>query len=232
MDKYFFGQKNVLSQAKKLESILNLDNTEGAKRRCRNLLVENMKEVYNKYNNRKPPNMKPSEFINLLNKKSIHNCKEYVDKLKQKKRAKKYSPESINQYERDRENEMYGRRQPKLDRRPEVMSIRKERQTHQPQYVEENAANYASFNKNDNGGYYDASGALIKGNMITQNYQSGYEDKNFGRGGDELERRMMERQSQYQGRPTGMGMGLNLNQGPPPEINFRLDGTDSRMDKD
>jgi len=251
MDKFFFRDKNVAKQVDTLVRQLNIKNNPETKQKCKRLLVKEMQEVYKKYKSRKPEDMKPDKFLDLLNKKSISNCCQIINS---RRSSKKPSPDRIHDLERQRDEDIHGRRQNIVERRPRVPNMRQTNRGQQENGMfssmpDAGAAGFAPIPRG-NGGFISATGEMgnemFFGNLNEQMNNGGRSTSQ-----NELERRMMERQSEYEGRPNQMngmngmgmnGMGMNgmdmrtmgynpnigNNNGKPPEINFALDGSDTR----
>src|SRR5438046_3133367 len=117
MDKYFFSEKNDIRQCDTLKRILNIKDNYKSKRKYKKVLVQNMQNVYTKYGKKKPTNVKATEFLDLLNKKSIKECVKICEENKKKK--KQYNTNQIGDLQRDREQEVFGRRDVQVARRPQ-----------------------------------------------------------------------------------------------------------------
>ncbi|QKF93797.1 metallo-peptidase family M12 [Fadolivirus algeromassiliense] len=219
MDKFFFSEKNVARQFATLEQLINMSDNPDSKRHFKKFLVKEMKEVYDKYGKKKPPTMKPAEFIDLLNKKSIKECVRICEEKKATKK-KNYSQDQLGEIERSREEEMYGQRDIQVPRRPQHMSLDRQNNSNRGQQNNRQPG----FN-NGMDGFSDGGGGgfapIPKGNgeFITASGEMGakmffgnLEDQMYGSRGDaknELERRMLERMNEYDQRKGGM-MGGNM----------------------
>jgi hypothetical protein len=199
MDKFFFSDRNVNTQCSNLENILNIRDNDTAKQKCKKFLVQNMKDVYKKYGSKRPENISPKDFMDLLNKKSIKEC---VKLCEQKKQQKSQKPNQISQYKRQREEEIYGDRNNHLDRRPQYSmpprnSSKSEPNYHKnsellnmPLYSDANTgiSGFASINPNEQGEFINANGE-----MSNNFFRNETNNKNNRRGGDELESEMYKR---------------------------------------
>ena len=215
MDKFFFSDKNVTRQCSSLERLLNIENNPESKRQYKKFLVQQMKDVFNKYGKRKPQTMKAPEFLDLLNKKSIRECVKIIEDKKNNKK-KQYSSSQIGEYERSRAQEIHGNREIKVARRPQNTSINKNQGGNN---TNNNPNNSSTLGFNDgsnangfapipqgNGEYITATGEMGS-KMIFGNL----EDQMFGRRSDskdDLERMMMDRANQYDNRSPMGGGGM------------------------
>jgi hypothetical protein len=250
MDKFFFSDKNVSNQSAHLQKILNVKDDADAKRRCRKFLIQQMKDVYKKYGKKRPPDMESIQFIDQLNKKSIKECIKIVDERKKAKTQEKrqYDTHQLDTYERARDQEIYGKRQVRVPKRPEYTAPTKAGSGGgMPGYVNDNAGGgngYAPI-PSGSGNFITATGE-VGGKM----YFGNQAEQLYGRGSnkDELENRMMELANNYNmkgkgGGPMNMNEGFmpnnnnggmmaynpNMNQPQqPPNIDFSLDGGDPR----
>ena len=75
MKQFFFSSRNVSRQNKELEKLLNISNKGESKKKCKKFLIIQMEKVFEKYKDKRPNDMPIQQFIDLLNKKSIQNCK-------------------------------------------------------------------------------------------------------------------------------------------------------------
>ncbi len=222
-----------------------------------------MKIVYSKYGERKPSKIAVPDYIRLLNEKSIKECVRLYQEKKQRKDNVPQQPQRQNQdygqMNMTRDRDLFGDRNRGEMQRPQHTSGMKQNNG-LPGMIDGGGAGYASFNANQQGGYITATGEMGSQMNLGSNNEM-YSKKDSS---DDIERRMLERQNDYVGKPSGgfgggfgnmMGgmnggmnggmMGrmqdmnninynpLNMNgQGRPPEINFALDGGDTRKTKE
>lgn len=206
MDKFFFSEKNVKRQSTTLEQLLNIKDHPDSKRKCKKLLVQQMTDVYGKYGKKKPPDMKTGDFIDLLNKKSIKECIRLCEENKTQKKSQQSQPQQINDYKRSRDEEVYGKRNVQVPKRPEYADINKGQQN--------NGANGMPGFTDGMGGFAPISqgnGEFITadGQMGAKMYFGDLEEQFSGKRGDakdDLERKLYERASLYD-QKGGMGMG-------------------------
>jgi len=198
MDKFFFSEKNVNRQCTTLEKLINIKNNPESKRNCKKFLVQQMKEIYSKYGKKKSNNMKVSEFIDLLNKKSIKECIRICEEKKKNKQSRNFAKQDeLGEYERARDKEIYGNRtQPILQDRPQFTDLKKR-----------NKDNGNIYDSNDNRDLGFAPIPKGNGEFITANGEMGdkmffgnleadiYDKKSDSK--DDLERKMMDRMNQY-----------------------------------
>ncbi len=265
MESLFFSPKNIDKLAENLGNSLNIRNTPDSQQACRKFLQDQMKVVYSKYGERKPSKIAVPDYIRLLNEKSIKECMRLYQEKKQKK--DNVQPQRQNQdygqMNMARDRDLYGDRNRGEMQRPQHTSGMRQNNGF-PGMIDGGGAAYASFNANQQfqqGGYITATGEMgAQMNMGGNNEMYSKKDST-----DDIERRMMERQNDYVGKPSGGfggGFGNNMmggmmggmnggmmsrmqdmnninynplnmnNQGKPPEINFALDGGDTRRTKE
>ncbi len=256
MNNYFFSKENVEKLTLQLGKLLNIKNTPESKRACRKFVETQMKSVYDKYSDKKPKKMPIPEFLHKLNQKALEDC----IRLYEIKTGKKSNNGSIN-VQRDRE--IYGNRDKLLNNRP-MHTSGNSRDSELPGMLDTmGSGNFAPISSLAGPGeFITATGEMgnnmqfTNGDSNNGNYdQSMYVDKKNSV--DDLERRMMERQNEYQARPMNMNsFGGNMNNmfgsndmmfgnnntmyNPnqfnnnqrPPDINFALDGGDTRRTKE
>ncbi len=228
MEKVFFSERNINNQTLKLVEALGAADNVEAKKRCKMLMIKNMKDGYIKYKDVQNK-MSNQEFLNKLNKKCIENCVSFFQKRKREREMG-----NIDNISRTREREVNGDRDLRIPDRGEFTTQKRDRDAtgNTPKYLNSGAgiggSNYASFDPNLDGGYVSACGEVKRGQLMVQNDESGgggnrdmrIGSMSMGKGRqDELLRRMNELQGSYQGN--------NMNQRPP-DINFALDGGDTR----
>jgi hypothetical protein len=204
-------------------------NKKDAKKACKVLLNEQMQMVFSK-NRSAVSRGKPSIMIKKLNNKTLEQC---VKKIKSRKQRG-------NPMDRDRD--LYGDRRNRMTKRPSNTRRKKRGGLSGTLDSVGGSGGDSGFAPiaSGPGGFITATGEMGSsmafnngrgGGNGGQMDQFGHYDKRAGQ--DELERRMMERQSMYEGGGMAMGgmgmMGPNFNNNRrPPEINFALDGSDSR----
>jgi hypothetical protein len=226
LDKYFFSKKNIDKLTNKLSDILNLKKTPDSYKACAKFLQQQMQITYNTYHDQKPRGVSMSVFLDKLNEKSLKDCV----KLYQIKTKKKYNTDNYEDFKMHRDNEI-NRGNKGLLKRPEFSNDLK-RTKGDLNSFNMNTDNFADFRSGNltNNGYITATGDIGQ-NMTSpdsQNMSGG--KKVFA---DEIEKRMQERLMEYEPRGNGsLGMDIGFGgQKRPQEINFRLDGGDSRVDK-
>jgi len=204
MDKFFFSEKNVARQCATLEKQLNIKDNPESRRKCKKFLVNQMKNVYDKHGKKKRSNMPVAEFIDLLNKKSVKECMKICEENRSNKKS--YSGK-IGELERTREEEVYGKRDIQLPRRPQYTSMNRNNvaENHgMPGYSEGAGSTFAPIAQGQ-GEFISATGEMgekmIFGNLENQIYGQRGDSK------DELERRMMERMNEYDDKKSG-GPGM------------------------
>ena len=77
MERYFFSQQNIFNLTKKLIIYLELDEGQINKEvieKCKKIIINFMKAIFDKYGNKKPNNMSNEEYLDKLNKKSLSEC--------------------------------------------------------------------------------------------------------------------------------------------------------------
>ena len=187
MDKFFFSEKNVARQSTTLERHLNIKDNPDAKKKCKKLLVQQMKSVYGNYGSKKPSNMKPNEFLDRLNKKSISECVRICEENKAKRNG--YSPDKLGELERSREEEMYGKREIQVQKRPQYSVGNKGQNQNQNRDENQKSASLMGFN-DDGGGnfapFQQGNGGYITadGRMGNQMYFGNLEDQMYGKKSD------------------------------------------------
>src|SRR3989304_156035 len=148
MDKFFFSERNVARQCGNLERLLNINSSNPEiRKKCKRILVQQMQEVYKKYGKQRPKGISINDFIDKLNKKSIDDC---TKKLNQRKKKKHYSTEKIGDYQRDRDRELYGKREMFVPDRPKHTAVSKSRtNSGMPMYSNDGVAgsSFAPFAK-------------------------------------------------------------------------------------
>ena len=227
MEKVFFSDSNINNQTLRLMNALGAKDGPDARKKCRMLMVKNMKDGYIKYKDVQKK-MPTKDFIDKLNKKCIENCLGYCQQRKYERDAN-----NIDRVSRRRDHEINGDRNLMLQNRGEFTSQKKDRDSNinQPKFLNSGngigGTDFATFNPDIQGGYVSASGEIKHGQLVVNGNDNGNQNQDMrigkmsmGRGRqDELERRMGELQGSYQ--------GGNMNQRPP-DINFALDGSDTR----
>lgn len=122
MDKAFLSSKNVSKLVESFEK--HVGTNKKYRPKIKEFLLNNMKSTYSKYGNKKPSNISSTDFLNILNKKSLKNSIE-IYKSKTSKQPTNPPPlNQINQYERDREKQVYGDRKLILEDRPQFSGLK------------------------------------------------------------------------------------------------------------
>ena len=277
MEKYFFSKTNINSLTKDLGKKLGIKNTPGHIKACKKFLEKQMTDVFSKYGDKKQKNMPMPEFIERLNDKSISECVKYYTAAKNKANSATSANggrgSGTGMQHVDREQELNRGRNPGLMKRPIHTSGIKDSSQGLPGMMLDGGgqAGYAPI-LSGQGEYITATGEMGKKMFTGTDTTQMFGDK--GGSKEEIERRMLERQSEYDPRPGGgmsggfggsafgagtmpnMGMGgfggmdgnmggfgnvgydmrggnmpYNPNMGgkqKPQEINFALDGSDTR----
>ncbi|CAH6421476.1 Hypothetical protein KVN_LOCUS288 [uncultured virus] len=232
MDKFFFSDKNVSRQCGYLEKMLNIKGDSESKKRCKKFLVKQMQEIYKKYGNKRPNNVPVPQFIDLLNRKSIEECIKICEN--RKKNKKQLDSNQLHQVERARDKEIYGKRDVKIQKRPIVTHTKKNTNGLMPTYSDSGGlSNFATVPKGE-GGYIGANGEL--GDQMFFGNINDYINTKKNDSKDDLEKRILERVTNYSPKTQQPMPGFNMygnqnfynNTGKPMELNFALDGTDTR----
>lgn len=175
-------------------------------------LVENqLSMLYDKYD--KPANMNRKEFNGRINKKCIINC------------VKIYNERKKKNIQIDRGEEIYGKRNPQIMKRPTFEEFNNHRQNRggEISYMDESSTSgFAPIVNSKVQGdrpYIGADGRLRQKMYFAQEDTTSQMDKFGKKNTDDLERLICERRMDYQ-----------LRNGPPPEmmnktIDFSLDGS-------
>ena len=82
MEEYFFSEKNVGDLTKQLITNLELGQNElnnDVVIKCRNIIVKQMKNTYDRFGNQKPNNIGTKEYIAKMNNKSLKDCMKIFD---------------------------------------------------------------------------------------------------------------------------------------------------------
>lgn len=213
MDKFFFSPKNIDRQASQLGVAINAKRNPESQERCHKIINKHMKDVYGKYGNRKPNNMSPNEFIDLLNKKSIKESISYCKSNSNKSyrnHSTRYTPDRIGDLEMDRVAEIEGQRDNMIGLRPtptkvpskikrefDNPTIPRDEDGKNQQIVGDTGGGFAPFLKGE-GEYINAFGEM--GSKMPTNEENFESQKS---GGDDLIRRMNELQMKYDGGNKG-----------------------------
>ena len=250
MDDYFFSKDNVNKLSGQLGKVLNIKNTPDSKRACSKFVESQMKNIYDKYSDKRPKKMPIPEFLSKLNQKTLEDCIKLYE-VKTGKKTNNYG--SMNM---QRDKEIYGGREQMMNSRPQHTSGNSESRELPGMMDSMSGGNFAPISSfNSPGEYITATGEMGSRMNVggSDNYSSNDQQTMFSdkKGAvDDLERRMLERQNDYQARPMNMGSFNNFNGGgsnydnnfmynpgqfnnqKPQEINFALDGGDTRRTKE
>ncbi len=225
MDKFFFSEKNIGRQCLTLEKMLNIKDNPDTKRKLKKLLARQMKETYDKYGGKKPDGMQATDFIDLLNKKSIKDCIKICEDSRARKSGSNNSSshDELSEMKRARDRDMYGDRNMEMPNRPKYgeMNRKSQRQPGGSAGSGTMAGGFQGFNDTGGGNFApipQGSGQFITatGEMGDKMFFGNLENAMYGGGDsnakDDLERKVMERQSQYAQRGKGM-MSMNSDMG-------------------
>ena len=209
MEKHFFSPENIGNLTSILMKQTNVKDDPEVKKKCKSLLVQQMKEVYGKYSDKRPSNMKSSEFLSALNRKSVKQSVAICEEIKNKKKQS-YSSSSANpprggapratelsDFKKERDKLMFGQQHLKIPpKRPQSDASIKDTGNREMLFNDtNNMSNYAMFNVNeDEGGYIGADGSLKGGILNLEADNDNFGDRNKK---DDLDRAMKERQSNY-----------------------------------
>lgn len=236
---FFLSDKNLNTQYNKLANILKIHGKgKNVKMKIRKLLYCEMKKIWKKYGSVQK-NVSKSVLIPKLNNMSIRatirRCKELQNKKNKIGSAKDYSG-NVYDYKRDRNDQIYGKRSVQVPKRPKEMSINS--------FDNSGGGNFApfdchpgSFSGNDMGGGFNQMNPRMGNGMNDPRMGNGMNDPRMGNGGigaitgiESSNKVIANKNKDYLDYEMEKRM-LNYNQHgkPPPEINFREDGTDSRQ---
>jgi len=268
MNNIFFSRENIERLTNSLAKNLNIKNSPESRKACRKFVETQMKSIYEKYSDKRPSEMPIPEFLSKLNTKIIDDCIKLYEAKTGKRTHHNTGHNNFINMQRDRE--IYGNRQPITESRPQHTSGINN--VGLPGMLDTSiGGNWASVsNLAGPGEYIQATGEMGMRMQIgggNNGFGDNNDNNNFNidkKGSiDDLERRMMERQNDYQARPMNMnayggfggagggyydgfngnnanGFGNNTMYNPnvfgqnqkPPEINFALDGSDTRRTRE
>lgn len=196
MESHFFNDKNISNLTALLIKQLNIKDDPEIKKKCKKLVHQQMKEVYEKYGNKRPDGMKSADFLNALNKKSVKQSVVICEESKNKKKQNKESKESnLADLKKERDDMMFNARNIKQPpRRPE--SPNKSSDNREMLFNDtSNMSNFASFDNKEPGGYIRADGSLAREPIPEDwNTDSVNNDRNKK---DDLEMAMKKREQDY-----------------------------------
>jgi hypothetical protein len=92
MEKIFLSQENIINLTKKLILYLELDESQINREviiKCKKIISNYMNAIFDKYCNKKPPNISSRDFLEKLNKKSLSDC---IRMFEEKKQSNKNNP--------------------------------------------------------------------------------------------------------------------------------------------
>lgn len=190
MESHFFNDKNVNNMTNILIKQLNIKNDPEIKKKCKKLVHQQMKDVYDKYGSKRPEGMKSAEFLNALNRKSVKQSIVICESSKKKKQTKE---SSVSDLKLERDALTFGPRNLKQPpKRPEHTS-RVSEDKEMMFNDTTNMSNFASFDTKSPAQYVRADGSL------SRDAPTDWDDNvNVGRSKqDDLERAMNERQKDY-----------------------------------
>ena len=217
MEEYFYSDKNINKIAATVEKYIPVKQNEKSRESFRKFIMVNMKSIYQFYAPKKPKNVPTRDFIDRLNKEIIKHCvKIYENKMNNSNKV----PSAIN-----RDKEINGTKNIGIMKRP-IETAKKTKKNDGFEGFESSyigSSSFASFEQlgSSDGGYITASGEL--GNKMHLNSS----EMTLKKGStDEIERAVLERAGEYD--MPNMSYNGNGARRPPAEINFALDGGDTR----
>jgi len=216
---FFLSNSNVRNQSKRLERLLNIKDNPRAKQKCLKLIARQMEAVYLKYGKKKPRKMPFRQFLDLMNKKSIEysvkicndNRRKQMKSQRRTNKNKRYNTAQLGQFSRARDNEIYGNRRLILENRPKHPGMdRGAVSSGAPAYSDGSGmVGHAPYNSNRAGNYTIIDGGISRQPQLPQRKNA-----------DVMSQRYAERLEDY---------GIETNRrGKPQEINFAVDGGDTR----
>lgn len=224
----FFGEKNIQSLTKIIGDELNIDDTQAAKNACRSLLVSQMDLVFKK-NKEKIIRADPRKILPKLNNKSVNEVfKVYRTHMENNKMPNE---------RRDRSE-----RPTKTDMTRKTDTVRKfNNKNKEPRAMTYGTTDtgFAPVTSGD-GEYITATGEIGK-KMFFGNINEQMAMNNRLSNKEELERQILLRKAEYEGGEDiygnmgasnplygYMGMGNGNNNRRPQDLNFCMDGGDTR----
>lgn len=165
-----------------------------------------MTHTYEKYGKKKPSDMKATEFIDLLNKKSIKDCVKLCEDSKLKKSSS--SKQDMNDFKRSRDEETYGKRPIQVPKRPQQQDPGRGRNVNDMYGYsgDMGSAAFAPIDKNA-GGFIRADGQM--GDRMFFGDLEREMSGNRADSKDDLERLVNERRSSYSDRQQNKGFDGN-----------------------
>ena len=236
---YFFSKDNLNRLNQKLGQRLDVEDRDGFDA-CRELLKSQMKNLYEQ-NNHKLGKAPMPKVLKYLNENSVRMCEKiYNDRINKRSQGR-----SMGQVSMDRESDIHGNRQNRVERRPRNAGNGKRNTSNELDGID-GGGSFAGFAPvpSGNGEFMAADGSM------GEKFMTGVNNNDFIQAGDkkqiasELERRMLERSGGYDGGNNMMGGGGNMmggnNYNPmtgggnqrPPEIDFSLDGSGIKKSRD
>ena len=230
MEKAFFSDKNINNQTIKFMQTLGIKPNQQAVDKCRIFVKKQMNNGYKEYSEKKPNSMSSQDFFDKLNTLCLKDALASYE-IKRKKSI----GTNMDKFSRTRDEEVFGQREQRLPPRGRYTNQKQANDGAKPRYSEAGGSSFASFNTDDvDNGYVDATGQIIRGNGFMVSSGNERDSRNnsgsngdsrigmmsSGKGSaDELARRMLELKNDYSG---------NVRRIPPTEINFCVDGGDTR----
>jgi hypothetical protein len=228
----FFGEKNVQMLTQILAKEIDIAETKEAKAACRNILTTQMKLVFEK-NRDKILQAEPKKILPKLNDKSISEfIKVYISHMNGKK---------AGNVQNNPNNRMAIQKNPMSQDMPNKTQNKKGNGEPKGMYSGAGDSMYAPLDNGDNvdeSGFFSATGEKKRGNMYFGNINDQLNNsgtKNSIR--EEIDKKRMEYSAEIDDGFGGMEMvpgsvyGNNpiaSNRGRPPDINFCIDGGDTR----
>lgn len=207
MESHFFNDKNVNNMTNILIKQLNIKNDPEVRKKCKKLVYQQMKEVYDKYGSKRPEGMKSAEFLNALNKKSVKQSIVICESSKKKKQTKE---SSVSDLKLERDALTFGPRNLKQPPKRPEHTLKGSDDREMLFNDTTNMSNFASFDTKSPAQYVRADGSLSRDAPTDWD-----DDVNIGRSKqDDLERAMNERQKDYnqQNRASSGGKGGKHNE--------------------
>ena len=160
MEQLFLSDKNINKITLYLSKHINTNDNKKANMYLQKFIILRMKIVFNEYGSkRKEMGVSKTIFIDMMIKKTIIDCIRLF-KNRIKKFKKKYNIKNFQNLNFKRDQEVFGRREIKVQSRPVSTSIkRQELEKNNEVMSNDSNSTYAEVN-NSNGVFFDASGRM------------------------------------------------------------------------